>query len=80
MRPITVPPERPPRTMSLDALAPYVPSVEAGARALLREAERARGAFRMTDLQHAIHDANKLEQLARVLDVRAMPKTPKEEP
>lgn len=70
MRPATIPPEKPPRMMALDGLAKYVCSIEAGARALRREASLARASFRVTDMEHHAHDAKALEELALRLDVR----------
>lgn len=73
MRPMTIPHERPMRTMTLDGLSSFVPSIEAGARALRREVARARAAFLPTDMENHQHDAAMLENLAHRLDVRRVP-------
>lgn len=71
MRPVT--PEKPPRTMMLDGLAAFVPAIEAGARALRRQASLARASFRPTDMEYHAKDARALEALAAHLDVRRRP-------
>ena len=65
-------PERPLPTVRFDAYVAFVPSIEAGARALRREAERARRAFRPTDMDAHQRDALALEELAHRLDVRRL--------
>lgn len=63
-------PEKPPRMMALDGLASFVPSIEAGSRALRKEADRCKRALLFTDCDYAAKDAKELEALARHLDVR----------
>lgn len=63
-------PERPERMMPLDGLAKFVPAIEAGARALRREAEACRRRFLPTDMAFRDRDAEALEVLAHHLDIR----------
>ena len=56
--------------MAVDGLASFVPAIEAGARALQREGEKARHDFRLTDAGHCFAGAETLARLARRLDVR----------
>ena len=62
--------ETPPKMMRLDALASFVPAIEAGALAMRQKAEADYKAFRWTDYGLHIEAALDLENLAHRLDVR----------